>query len=212
MVAPQEHEYALMGGANRASVGRWLSIGASAISGALVFALLYAVDVAKTLGWHVNAPPTVLSLIGAGAVFGVLYTVLNRWAWKWPGIGLALNVPDVSGTWDCAGKTLEADGTVKYSWLAEVKIVQSWDKLRIRLATATSGSTSISAALAHDSVDGFVLLYHYRNDPKPGAAGLAAHSGCSVMTLTTDLRSATGEYFNGRGRMTFGTMNWTKRI
>lgn len=211
MIAPQEHEYSVMGGANRASVGRLLSFTASAVSAALVFSLLTAVDLAQRLGLNVNVPPTLLSLLGAGAVFGALYAVLNKWAWKWPGIGLALKVPDVSGTWDCVGRTLGSDGTTRYEWAAEVTIVQSWDKLRIRLATSTSGSSSISAALAHDSVDGFVLLYHYRNDPKAGSVGLAAHAGCAVMTIAKDVQSAVGDYFNGRGRMTFGTMHWTKR-
>jgi len=87
MVAPQEHEYSVMGGANRANVGRLLSFVASAISGGLVFTILYMVDLAKKLGWNVNAPPTLLSLIGAGAVFGGLYWMLDKWAWKWPGIG-----------------------------------------------------------------------------------------------------------------------------
>jgi len=211
MVAPQEHEYVVTGGVNRANVGRLLSFAASSISGLLVFALLSAVNLANKLGWNVNAPPTLLSLLGASAVFGFLYWVLNKWAWRWPGIGLALKVPDVSGHWDCAGRTLNSDGSTKYDWKGEVTIVQSWDKLRIRLTTETSGSSSMSAAIAHDSIDGFVLLYHYRNDPKPGAAGLASHTGCSVMVIANDTDSATGEYFNGRGRMTFGTMNWTKR-
>lgn len=212
MVAPQEHEYSVMGGANRASVGRLLSLAASAISGILVFAILYTVDLAKQFGWNANVPPTLLSLVGAGAVFGILYWVLNKWAWKWPGVGLLLKVPDISGTWDCQGKTIAADGSTKFEWSAEVVIVQSWDKLRIRLATETSGSSSISAALAHDTVDGFVLLYHYRNDPRPEAVELKTHTGCSVMTIAKDLRSADGEYFTGRGRMTFGVMKWTKRI
>lgn len=212
MIAPQEHEYSVMGGVNRANVGRLLSLAASATSAALVFAILHAVDLAKKLGVNVNVPPTLLSLAGAGAVFGLLYLVLNKWAWRWPGVGLLLKVPDVSGTWDCQGKTIGADGSTKYDWPAEVMIVQSWDKLRIRLTTKTSGSNSISAALAHDSVDGFVLLYHYRNDPRPEAVELKPHTGCAVMTIARDLQSAEGEYFNGRFRMTFGTMQWTKRI
>lgn len=211
MVAPQDHEYLVMGGANRASVGRLLSFAASAISGGLVFGVLYVVDLAKQLGWNVNAPPTFLSLAGAGAVFGILYWVLNTWAWRWPGIGVLLKVPDISGTWDCQGKTLAPDGSTKFDWQAEITIVQCWDKLRVRLTTKTSGSSSISAALAHDSVDGFVLLYHYRNDPRPEAVELKPHTGCAVITIAKDLKSADGEYFNGRGRMTFGTMIWTKR-
>lgn len=124
---------------------------------------------------------------------------------------MALKVPNISGTWDCIGNTLNTDGSIKHNWQAEITIVQSWDKLRIRLVTTTSGSSSISAALAHDSVDGFVLLYHYRNDPKVGATGLASHMGCSVMTIAKSLESATGDYFTGRGRNNFGTMIWTKR-
>lgn len=211
MVAPQEHEYSVMGGVNRTNVGRLLSFVASAISGGLVFGILYMVDLAKKLEWNVNAPPTLLSLVGAGTVFSVLYWVLNKWAWKWPGVGMLLKVPDVSGTWNCQGKTLAPDGSTKFDWQADVTIVQCWDKLRIRLTTKTSGSSSISAALAHDSVDGFVLLYHYRNDPRPEAVELKPHTGCAVMTIAKDLKSADGEYFNGRDRMTFGTMTWTKR-
>lgn len=211
MVAPQDHEYTVMGGTNRANVGRLLALAASGISGALVFVVLAAVDLAKKLGWNANLPPTVMSLVGAGAVFGLLYWVLNKWAWKWPGIGMALKVPDISGTWDCMGKTLKEDGTTKFDWQAEITIVQSWDKLRIRLKTKQSGSNSVSAALSHDSVDGFVLLYHYRNDPRADAVELSSHTGCCVMTIAQDLQTATGDYFNGKGRMTFGTMDWKKR-
>jgi hypothetical protein len=211
-VAPQEHDYSVIGGMNRAKVGRMLTIVASAISAGLVFALLAAVDLALKLGWNVNAPPMLLSLLGAGAVFAGLYFVLNHWAWKWPGISNLLKVPDLSGTWSCQGRTLDAEGKTRYEWQASITVVQYWDKLRIRLSTQNSGSSSMSAALAHDSVDGYVLLYHYRNDPKPCAVGLASHTGCAVMTIAKDAKSASGEYFNGRGRMSFGTMNWTREI
>lgn len=201
-----------MGGFNRAKVGRLLTFAASAISGAVVFTLLTAINLAEQLGWNVNVPPTLLSLLGASTVFGALYWILNKWAWKWPGINSALKVPNISGVWDCVGTTLHSDGSTKYEWKAEVTVVQSWDRLRIRLTSQNSGSNSISAALANDSIDGFVLLYHYRNDPKAAATDLTTHVGCSVMTVAKNMQSASGEYFNGRGRMNFGTMIWTKRI
>ena len=211
MVVPQDHEYLVMGGVERAKIGRYLSITSSAISAGLVFALLAAVDLAKTFGLNVNVPPAVLSLLGAGMVFGVLYGILNKYAWRWPVIDRLLKVPNLAGVWDCQGESLCTDGTVVYHWNGEVTIVQSWDKLRIRLKTAQSGSNSMVAALATDSVDGFVLLYQYRNDPKMGEAGLASHMGCAVVTIAKDLRSATAEYFNGGGRLTFGKMTWTVR-
>jgi len=211
MVASQDHEYVVMGGVERAKIGRYLSIASSAISAGLVFALLAAVNLAKTLGLNVNVPPAVLSLLGAGMVFGVLYWVLKKYAWKWPLIDRLLKVPNIAGVWDCQGQSLQADGTVVYQWNGEVTIVQSWDKLRIRLQTAQSGSNSMAAALATDSVDGFILLYQYRNDPKMGEPDLASHIGCAVVTISSDLASATAEYFNGGGRASFGKMIWTRR-
>lgn len=213
MVVQQDHEYTVMGGTNRAKIGRYLSLASSAISAGLVFLLLAAVDLAKKFDLPVNIPPTVLSLAGAGAVFGILYWVLNSYMWRWPGVTHLLKVPDLSGTWDCAGESLGPNAPVSPQWSGEVTIVQTWDKLRIRLKTAQSGSSSMAAALAHDSVDGFVLLYQYRNDPKIAATatGMASHMGCAVVTIAKDIRSASAEYFNGGGRSTFGKMNWTKR-
>lgn len=213
MVAQQNHEYAVMGGTNRVKIGRYLSLASSAISAGLVFLLLAAVDLAKRFNLPVNLPPTVLSLIGAGAVFGVLHWVLNSYVWRWPGFAQLLKVPDLSGRWNCVGESLGPNTTGSRQWNGEVTVVQTWDKLRIRLKTAQSGSSSIAAAVAHDSVDGVVLLYQYQNDPKIDAAatGMASHMGCAVITIATDLQSASGEYFNGGGRSTFGKMNWTKR-
>jgi hypothetical protein len=211
MVAQQDHEYAVMGGTERAKIGRYLSIASSTISAGLVFTLLAAVDLAKTFGMNVNVPPALLSLLGAGMVFGVLYWVLNRYAWKWPLIDRLLKVPNLAGTWDCQGQSLHPDGTVAHQWNGEVTIAQRWDKLRIRLKTTQSGSSSMAAALATDSIDGFILLYQYRNDPKMGEPELASHIGCAVVTIASNLTSATAEYFNGGGRSTFGKMNWTKR-
>ncbi|MCV2438643.1 hypothetical protein [Paucibacter sp. DJ2R-2] len=200
-----------MGGVNRARVGRVLALGAGVLSSWAVYGLLSAVDLARALGWNVNLPPAVLSLVGAGAFFGLLYYLLSRFAWKWPVVTWLIKVPDISGAWDCEGVTLDAVGKPKHCWQGEITIKQCWDKLRIQLKTSTSGSSSISAAVAHDSINGFVLLYHYRNEPKPGPGDLAAHAGCAVMTIGKELESATGEYFNGRGRLNFGTMQWRKR-
>lgn len=213
MIAPQEHEYAVIGGANRVQIGRYLSLASSTISAGLVFLLLAAVDLAKKFDLPVNVPPTVLSLMGAGAVFGVLYWVLNSYVWRWPGVARLLKVPNLSGIWDCMGESLGPNAPASPQWRGEITIVQTWDKVRIRLKTAQSGSSSMAAALAHDSIDGVVLLYQYRNDPNINAlaTGMASHMGCAVVTVAQDLRSATAEYFNGGGRSTFGKMTWTKR-
>ena len=211
MTPPSDHEYAVLGGVNRTNIGRYLAIASSTISGVLVFLLLQVVNLAKALGWNVNVPPTVMSLLGAGAVYAVLFWVLKHYAWKWGPLAKLLKVPDLAGIWDCQGETLDQDGNTKYRWSAEVTIVQCWDKLRIRLKTNDSGSNSVAAALTHDSVEGWLLLYQYRNDPKMGRPELNSHIGCSVVTIAKDLRTATAEYFNGGGRATFGKMTWNRR-
>ena len=108
-----EHEYAVLGGYNRTHVGRWLYRAAALLSGLIVFALLSAVDLARAFGLNVNLPPTVLSLLGAGAVYGVLYWVFDRYGWKFSPLSRILRVPDLSGNWVC-----EAHRTGRGSTLA----------------------------------------------------------------------------------------------
>src|ERR1700681_2713960 len=99
-----EHEYALLGGINRAKVGRYLSILAASVSAGIVFLLLAAVDIAHRLGVPNNLPPAVLSLVGAGAVFGVLYWLFDHFAWRWSYLSKLVRVPDLSGNWHCDGQ------------------------------------------------------------------------------------------------------------
>jgi len=207
----QEHEYALLGGISRAKVGRYIGVIAASVSAGIVFLLLAAVDLAKRLGIPANLPPSVLSLVSAAAIWAALYWCFDRYAWRWSKLAILLRVPNLSGEWQCDGKTLTTDGTTKYEWTGNITIVQSWDRLRVRLKTKQSGSNSISAALVNDSVDGFVLLYHYVNDPRVDEPELRGHRGFAQLTFTKDLSSAEGEYFNGHGRSTFGTMKLTRK-
>jgi len=50
------------------------------------------------------------------------------------------------------------------------------------------------------------ILYNYRNDPRIGETELKNHSGFAELIFSKDRTSAEGEYFNGHGRSTFGTM------
>jgi hypothetical protein len=205
-----EHDYALLGGLNRAKVGRYLSLVAATVSAGIVFVLLAAVNLVQRLGLPADLTPSVLSLVGAGAVFGALYWIFNRYAWRWPVLNPAVKVPNLSGEWECSGKTFNPDGTVQYDWKALVTIYQSWDKIRVRLKTEQSGSDSIAAALVCDDADGYRLLYNYRNHPRIVEVELQSHIGFCDLNFAKDLKSAEGEYFNGHGRNTFGSMHLTK--
>lgn len=205
------HEYALLGGISRAKVGRYLGILSAGISAIIVFFLLSAVDLAKSLGIPANLTPSVLSLFGAGAVFTVIYWILDRYVWRWALIGNLLGVPNLSGEWECEGQTLNQDGAQSYNWTANITIIQSWDKIRVRLKTPQSGSNSNSAALICDEADGYRLFYSYKNDPRIGEPELKSHRGFAEIVFDKELQSGEGEYFNGHGRYTFGIMK-LKRI
>src|SRR5262249_41960390 len=96
-----DHEYALLGGLNRAKVGRYLAIVAAAVSATIVFLLLSAVTFIQKLGLPANLTPSIMSLVGAGAVFGALYWLFNRYLWRWPLLSVALKVPNLAGDWEC---------------------------------------------------------------------------------------------------------------
>lgn len=206
-----DHEYCLLGGVNRALIGRYLTILASAISGIAVFLLLSAEDLAKRYNLPVNLPPTALSLLGAGMVFALLYALFNKTVWKLHWAVKHLKVPDLSGEWRCSGTTLDSEGSPTRNWEADIYICQTWDKIRVRLKTHQSGSNSITAALVHDEADGYRLLYNYMNDPNPGEPELRGHVGSANLLFTKSLESAQGYYFNGHGRPTYGRMELSRK-
>lgn len=204
-----KHEYALLNGRNRSSIGKTISAIASAVSGVATFVVLAADDLAKKLGWNHNVPPLVLSLVGAGAVYALLYWLFDKYAWKWRLITSWLKVPDVSGTWRCDGQSLNQPGSGSTSWCGAVQISQSWDRLRVILQTADSTSYSVNAALIHDD-DGPTLIYNYSNTPAITRVDLSAHKGFAQLNFAPDLQTASGEYFNGHGRFTYGTVTLTR--
>ncbi|MGH7484715.1 MAG: hypothetical protein ACREMY_03795, partial [bacterium] len=162
---------------------------------------------AKRWGLPTSIPPSVLSLVSAATIWGVLYWVFDRFAWRWRLLARLLGVPNLAGDWLCEGVTLSAEGA---PWQGRVAITQTWDRIRVRLKTEQSGSNSISAALLRDPIDGYILLYHYQNDPHVDQPQLRSHHGFAELTFSKDLRRAEGEYFNGHGRYTWGTMKLTR--
>lgn len=200
----RDHEYTLLGGQNRATIGRWVASLSALISGGLVFLLLSAVDLAKQFGLNVNLPPSILSLVGAGTIYALLYSVFDRHVWKWNRVAKLLRVPNLAGKWDCEGTPLSNDKAIP--WHGTMTIVQSWDKIYVHVSTDNSTSHSVAAALVFDTVEGYRLLYHYRSEPRLALNDMAPHHGFAELVFDLDEQAGSGEYFNGRGRNSFGTM------
>jgi hypothetical protein len=205
-----EHEYSVVGGLNRAKIGHTIGGIAAAVSSIIVTLFLALVKAAQTLGLAKSVPSLILWPVTAGTVYALLYWLFDRRVWRLPYLARLLRVPDLSGTWSCIGQTIKADGRAGDTWQAEIVIVQSWDRVRIRLKTAQSVSNSVTAAIVYDEADGFRLMYNYRNEPNIDQASLPAHRGFAELTFDRGLKTAVGEYFNGHGRFTYGTMKLTK--
>ncbi|WP_249453436.1 hypothetical protein [Xanthomonas arboricola] len=209
--AQMDHEYVVLGGINRAQIGKYLARTASIVSGLLVWTLLQAVDIAKGLGLSANLPPVVLSLLGAGTVYAVLYLIFRRWIWRIPLVMQWLKVADLSGTWICEGNPFPRPDSHAVNWTGTMTITQDWDRVRIHLDAGLSKSNSDVAGLVSDPIEGFVLLYSYRNEPKAGETQLNAHRGFARLVFAKDMKSGNGDYFTGDGRHSSGNFTLRKQ-
>ena len=206
------HEYAILGGFNRAKVGHLIGAVAATASSALVAIVFVLAGLSERIGLSGRISPVVLVWISAGSIYAVLYWIFDEHLWRWRRVAKALRVPDLSGDWLCTGQTINPDKTVGHQWSGRLTIVQSWDRLCVRLKTAQSESKSITASLLKDDSSGFRLMYSYRNDPGIEQADLASHLGHSEILFSNDLHSGAGEYFNGHGRYTFGTLSLVRKV
>ena len=205
----KSHEYIVISGFNRSRVGKIIGSIASGISALVIFAILTIISKIPSLDEQSLLTPTVCSIISAGSLYLGLYWLFNSKIWKWPSISKFINVPDLSGEWDCQGRGKNKDGVLT-AWEGKIKIFQSWDKVHIRLKTEQSSSDSIAASIIYDGESGYRLVYNYRNEPRIDEEELRQHMGFAEFSFNENLDAADGEYFNGRGRNTFGTMKIRK--
>lgn len=205
-----DHEYSVLGGFNRAKIGHLIGGLAAALGSLLLTAVIAGLELLERLSLVASVPKVVLWPVTAGMIYFGLYWFFDNHLWKSKLISDRLKVPNLSGKWKCIGQPINPDKTPGKSWLAEIEITQSWDRVRVRLKGQQSGSNSTSAAILYDPIDGFRLMYSYLNDPYPGEVGIIGHRGFAELTFDHGLQAAQGEYFNGQGRFTFGTMKLSK--
>lgn len=200
------HEYTIIGH-RRSTVGRYLALAATALAAAIYGLSKAAVTILKEHGYWVSE--VVLWPITAGVLYIILHFIFDTWGWKWPMAQKVLGVPDIGGTWDCQGTTLDKDGNVLYDWSAVVTIRQTWEKITVRLQTSQSSSRSMIAALVNEDDNGSRLIWRYANEPKAGET-LQAHVGFADIRFNKEGTRGEGDYFN-KGRWTFGQMILTRK-
>lgn len=195
------HDYAVFGH-DRAAIGRWLGFIAIILAGGISQLLAWANNLT---GIDVFAKATITT----GVVYFFLHWLFNKWVWKLPYI----EIPDLNGTWQLQGKTLDENGETKFDWSGTLGIEQNWKTISIHLKTENSQSDSYTATISkrHGPTGGWLLSYSYRNEPEVEQIhDLSSHKGFCEIEIDNELKVGKASYFNSKGRRTFGIMNLVK--
>lgn len=204
-----EHEYSVIDHP-RAAVGRWLGSAAGAIAAFITVIAPIITGWFDQLHVAVGTPRWVVAPIAAGVVFALVHLAFDKLVWRWPLVRTFLRIPDLNGVWDVSGRTMNPVPGAPDEWTGEIRITQTWEKIWVHLKTGQSCSSSKAASLLRQPGAGCILMYSYRNEPRIGEA-ITPHVGYAELTFDEDLTGADGEYFNSKGRTTFGRMTLTRR-
>ena len=134
--------------------------------------------------------------ITAIGIFGVLYSLFNKFIWKWrllKKIGI-VQIPDLNGKWK--GEFCSSYHNFEESFPVVLIIEQTWSKICIKGKFNHSKSSSNTASLKINDGGGIKLLYSYYNDKDPQYYKISTsnHRGYTSLEINED--SMEGNYFN----------------
>ena len=205
----QIHDYSVFNH-DRAKVGRYLGATAAVISTGMSAAAVVLIGWAQALGLSGTWLQAIIFPVSSVVIYAAVYWLFNVWAWRQPVLGTALNILDLQGIWKVDGKSLAPDGSVRFSWEAEIVLTQFWDKIHVELRTNQSTSSSLTAALLRQPGGGWRLIYAYSNRVKISEPNLHDHLGYCEVAFSADGTTGEAEYFTNPKRASFGVMAWTK--
>ena len=148
--------------------------------------------------WWLDAP----SLMG---FYGILYLSYDKVLWRVRLGPLALSkIPYVGGVWAGVLTSSHNNGTkINIAFYID----QTWSKIAIRTDTVTSTSYTTMAALYTEEYLDPGLKYEYLSEPGAFAKEtMHIHRGTGHLRLSPDGKTVTGEYYTGRDRRNFGTL------
>jgi hypothetical protein len=156
----------------------------------------------RTLEWSlpfwVDAPSTLAS-------YGLYFQLFRKVLWKWSiWRKLALvTVPPVGGCWK--GFVLSSHDEQKNKHEIEIDIVQDWTHMSVTLRSAYSQSHSLIGSII--TLGQTVIGYEYLNEPRTDAVQtMHTHRGTARLALSADGCSLEGEYYSGRDRINYGSI------
>lgn len=203
------HEYSVVGH-NRSKIGMIISVISGIVAGAVTAVAGFVSVFLSDMGFTI--PEIIMWPITGAVVFGILFLLFDNVFWKHIRLRGIVGVPDISGTWMIEGKSFNLNTDDEYPWTGTIEITQCYEKITLFLKTKLSSAHSITAAIINEGNAGYKLIYSYRNQPKPGEVELQSHLGHCEILFAPNCATAEGQYFNGLGRATHGTMKLTKEI
>jgi hypothetical protein len=133
--------------------------------------------------------------------------------WRvWPFRSLRwFQIPNLNGNWRINLKSSHEGFESTQEAIALVR--QSASRMTISIDFMNSCSHSISASFIRaERLSTFELIYHYISQPKPEAPpAMNIHHGTTHLRISEDTCHLQGEYFSGRGRQNFGSIDFTKQ-
>ena len=157
-----------------------------------------------TMPWWVEAPSVLFS-------FGLLCLLFDRCCWKWnllSNVGL-IKTPNLNGEW--IGHLQTSHDGFNGKTVIILRIKQSWTQINIVLSTNTSSSHSETASIITGHPKGIVLSYQYWNKPQANAIDtMHIHPGTTLLELNMEENTLNGEYYTGRDRGSYGTLELKK--
>ena len=154
-----------------------------------------------SIPWWIDTP----SVLG---FFALIRAVFDRSLWQSMLVRktFGIVVPDLNGSWK---GQLVSSYTDHFSPLdAELTISQTWTSIVISLETASSISRSRAAAFVIDQPGRISLIYEYLCEPRSVATDtMHTHRGTAELHINSNGTLLEGEYYTGRDRQTYGTLN-----
>ena len=142
--------------------------------------------------------------------YGLLFYVFDKWIWKSFNKIRLIKTPNLIGQWKGYIKTSfdKHSSEVK----ATLNIFQTWTRIQIILITEHSQSHSETTSIVIDAPGGKYLSYQYINEPKTQAVKtMSIHRGTVRLLFNEKENTLIGEYYSGRDRQNFGSLEF-KRI
>ena len=152
--------------------------------------------------WWFDAPASI-------GFYGLLYHWFRCHLWKCKIIRnlVGIKTPNWEGVYK--GQLKSSHDKFNGEVPIEIDITQTWNTISVRLQTETSQSSSISASFAIAQTTTANLVYEYINHPLADATDtMNIHHGMTSMYMKD--KELHGEFFNGRGRNTFGKFSAKK--